>query len=382
MKKGTIVSEYVAFGHPDKIADQISDALLDEFIKVDKNTKAGIEVLVKDNVVVLGGEVKCNGIINCEAIVKDVFSDLSFPESHNLSSENIKVINLIGKQSLEINKGVEQGDGIIGAGDQGFMVGFASNETKDFLPLGVYISKKICEYVASFRDGIGPDVKSQVIVDYSDGYPKLKHILVSTMHQKETLFEIRSLVRNIILTNKDNFLCQDVYDKHVKNNELLSIDVNPCGSWGIGGPISDCGVTGRKIVVDQFGGYSNVGGGCLHGKDSSKVDRSAAYMSRYIAKNIVGAGICNTCKVTLSYMIGIPEPSSIDIELDNNTVDVKKLIDIIYGNIDLTPSGIQKRFDMLKPIYRKTAVIGHYGVNDYKWESLDFVDILKNKMSN
>lgn len=377
MRKSIIVSEYVSFGHPDKIADQISDALLDEFIKVDKNCKAGIEVLIKDNIVVVGGEVKCDGFINTEHIVKDVVSSINFPSNHNLNFENIKVINLIGKQSPEINKGVEQSGGIIGAGDQGFMVGFASNETPNYLPLGVYLSKKICEHIAKFRSGIGPDVKTQVIVDYTKKTPKVKHILVSTMHQDENIDEIRNIVQDVILTNEKNFICQEIFVEQIKNNLDLVIDVNPCGVWRIGGPISDCGVTGRKIVVDQFGGYANVGGGCLHGKDSSKVDRSAAYMSRYIAKNIVASGIANTCKVTLSYMIGVSEPCSIDIELDNENIQIETLKREIKQHIDLTPYGIQKRFDMLNPIFRDTAILGHYGVDKYNWEQLDLVELFK-----
>ncbi len=242
--------------------------------------------------------------------------------------------------------------------------------------LGVYLSKKICQYVANFSYGVGPDVKSQVIVDYSNEKPLVKHILVSTMHQNETLDEIRDIVTWLILENQNNFIDIDTYENHILNNDELVIDVNPCGSWEIGGPVADCGVTGRKIVVDQFGGYCNVGGGAFSGKDGSKIDVSASYTARYIAKNIVAAGLSNTCKVTLSYMIGIPDPSSFDIEVDTN-IDVIKLELLIRDNIDLTPRGITERFNLKKPIYYNTARFGHYGNTTYPWEQLDLVDYLK-----
>jgi len=373
-----IVSEFVSYGHPDKIADQIGDALLDEYLRKDPDTKAGIEVLIKDNVVVLGGEVKCNGVINHDLVVREVFDALNFSEVHNLNSNNIKIINLIGQQSPEINGGVEQSDGVIGAGDQGFMVGFASNETTpEYLPIGVYLSKTICQGIANSQFlNIGPDVKTQVTVDYTKGEPVVKHILVSTMHPGLSLDEVRDYVRKHILSNSLG-VKKDVFEKYFLNNTELVIDINPCGSWYIGGPVADCGVTGRKIVVDQFGGYSNVGGGGFSGKDgNSKVDRSAAYMARYIAKNIVASGIVNTCKVTLAYMIGVPEPSSMNIETDTN-VDTTELEKIVRKNVDLTPKGISDRFDLKKPIYYITARQGHYGNSTYPWEKLDLVDLLK-----
>jgi len=374
MKK-IIVSEYVSFGHPDKIADQISDALLDAYLVVDPETKSGIEVLIKDNVIVLGGEVKSTGVINHNSAVLDVMETFNFSDKHNLQPENLKIINLIGKQSPEINKGIEQGNGIIGAGDQGFMVGYASNETPNYLPLGVYISKIICQYVSMYLKYAGPDTKSQVIVDYSDGVPVVKHILVSTMH-RNSLEEIRKIVRRSIIYNEVG-LNVNIFKKYIKDNNDLIIDVNPCGSWEIGGPVADCGVTGRKIVVDQYGGYCNVGGGAFSGKDGgSKVDRSGAYMARYIAKNIVAAGIANTCKITLSYIIGVPEPSSINIETEPS-LNTDILEKFIRQEIDLTPNGINERFGLTNPIYYKTARYGHFGNESYPWEKVDLVGLLK-----
>jgi len=373
MKK-IVVSEYVSFGHPDKIADQISDALLDAYLLVDPKTKSGIEVLIKDNVIVLGGEVKSNGIINHKSVVLDVMDTFGFSDKHNLQPENLKIINLIGKQSPEINKGVEQEDGVIGAGDQGFMVGYASNETPNYLPLGVYISKIICQYVSEYLKYAGPDAKSQVIVDYSDGVPVVKHILVSTMHRK-SLEEIRKVVKRSIIYNEVG-LNINIFEKFIKDNNDLIIDVNPCGSWEIGGPVADCGVTGRKIVVDQYGGYCNVGGGAFSGKDSSKVDRSGAYMARYIAKNVVASGFANTCKITLSYVIGVPEPSSINIETEPKfNTDI--IENFIRKEIDLTPKGIIERFELTNPIYYKTARYGHFGNKSYTWEKLNLVDSIK-----
>ena len=379
----TIVSEFVSVGHPDKIADQISDSILDAFLVNDKNTRAGIEVLVKDNVVVLGGEIKTTAKIDYDCVVRNVFERLDFPSNHNLNPDNIKIVNLIGKQSPEINSGVEKSEKIIGAGDQGFCVGFASNETETYLPLGVYVAKKICQYISQLKEyRFGPDTKSQVIVDYTDDEVKITSILVSTMQQGD-LNDDRKIIHDIITKNKMG-LENRIFHQFI-NNKNIKIDVNPCGSWKIGGPVSDCGVTGRKIVVDQFGGYANVGGGNLHGKDMSKVDRSAAYMSRYLAKNIVASGICNTAKVELSYMIGVPEPCSINIELDKNNEYVDKIKSFIAKNVDLTPYGIITRFTNSELKFENTAIYGHYGCNDrnnqYPWEKLDLCSELSNSLS-
>lgn len=378
MKK-TIVSEYVSNGHPDKIADQISDAILDSFISIDKNTKAGIEVLIKDNVVVVGGEIKSKAeSVNIDKIVRNVMGTFNFSNEHKLSPSEIKVINLIGKQSPEINGGVEQTDGVIGAGDQGFMFGYASNDTEDYLPLGVHISKKLCKFISKLtidNENVGPDTKTQVIVDYDGDDIQIKSILVSTMHSEKILIEdLRSTISDIILKNFFG-LENSLFEKHIKGKNI-QIDINPCGTWNIGGPVSDCGLTGRKIVVDQFGGYCKVGGGAFSGKDGSKVDRSAAYMCRYLAKNIVASGICNTCEVSISYMIGIPTPCSIDIVTDNE-VNTKKLVEIISNKVDLTPKGIINRFKLDQPIFYKTAKVGHYGDESYPWEQIDLVEQIK-----
>lgn len=391
--KKVIASEYVSFGHPDKIADRISDSILDAFMEQDKNTRAGIEVMVKDNIVVLGGEITSNGKVNYEDIVRQVFEEIKFPNSHNLAPDNIKIINLIGKQSVEINKGVDQSETVIGAGDQGFVVGYASNETKTFMPLGIELARQLCNIVSTM-DGCGPDTKSQVIVEYNGNQkPIIKSILISTMHSDLSVEDLRLKLYLGITLNRlgidDNLYTNYIKDKNIK------IDINPCGEWRIGGPVSDCGVTGRKIVVDQYGGYCNVGGGALSGKDMSKIDRSAAYMSRYIAKNIVASGIANKAKVELSYMIGKPSPSSINIELDTNNQYVDLIKKWINENIDLTPYGIIKKFGNVKHVkpLEKELCNRHYGIcseeiedekiNKYfPWEKLDFYKKLYHYIQN
>lgn len=386
MGKRVIASEFVSWGHPDKIADQIADAILEKFLEKDKNTRAGIEVMVKDNIVVLGGEINTTAKVDYDTIVRDVFKTLPFPEDHGLQPENIKIINLIGKQSPEISQGVDRSDGEIGAGDQGFMVGFASNETEEYLPLGVYLAKHICQYVSKQSQyDLGPDTKSQVIVEYDERNfsPVVKSILVSTMHQDQLEID-REHVKNFIYGN-DMGIDGKIHWNHIDLNHNLKIDVNPCGSWQVGGPVSDCGVTGRKLVVDAYGGYCNVGGGAYSGKDLSKVDRSAAYMARYLAKNIVASGVADTCKVELSYMIGVAEPSSINIELGYLTpqrpmqedidINVEIIKNYIKEKISLTPKAIIDRFSPCFSPY-KTAVEGHYGNSDDCWEQIDFADDL------
>ena len=386
--KRTVVCEYVGFGHPDAVADQVSDALLDEFLKQDPNTRAGIEVMVKDNIVVLGGEVKSKGKIDYDSTVRKVFDSLPYPVNHYLSADEIKVINLIGKQSPEISRGVDKEDGTVAAGDQGFVVAMASNETEDYMPLGMHIAKRICQYVASQTAlGFGPDCKSQVITVYDEkGHAYIDSILVSTMHQGD-LEADRKTIETMIRHNRMGFSDYVLTKYFLCTAHKPKIIVSPNGEWRIGGSVSDCGMTGRKIVVNQFGGYCSVGGGNLNGKDMSKIDRSAAYMCRYLAKNIVAAGISDTAKVELSYMIGVPQPSSINIELNRSQDRTDDIIQWIKDNVDLSPSGIIQRFDGGHPRNLHTARYGHYGKSDkemedkaiariYPWERTDIANDL------
>ena len=381
--KRTVVCEYVGFGHPDAVADQVSDALLDEFLKQDPNTRAGIEVMVKDNIVVLGGEVKSLGKIDYDSTVRKVFGSLPYPANHHLSADEIKVINLIGKQSPEISRGVDKEDGTVAAGDQGFVVAMASNETEDYMPLGMHVAKKVCQYVASQTVlGFGPDCKSQVITVYDEkGHAYIDSILVSTMHQGD-LDADRKTIETMIRHNRMGFSQYVLAKYFLCTVHKPKIIVNPNGEWRIGGSVSDCGMTGRKIVVNQFGGYCPVGGGNLHGKDMSKVDRSAAYMCRYLAKNIVAAGLAATAKVELSYMIGRAQPSSVYVQLTGSDYNADDVTEWIKANIDLSPSGIIRRFDGGYPRNLHTARYGHYGKTDkemedkaiariYPWERTD-----------
>lgn len=387
-----VTSEYVSYGHPDKVADQVSDALLDDYLTLDSNTRAGIETMIKDNIIIVGGEVKTEATnVNIEQTVRNVLDLVNYPDSHKLHGNDIKIINLIGEQSQEISKGVDRNDcDCIGAGDQGFVVGFASNETNEYMPLGVYVARQICKGV-TLVDGLGPDVKTQVCVEYGARVPKIKSIVVSTMHSDAFDIEnVRRIIDNLIKTNRvgvNNIMDDEVFFRYIKDKNIdYFINVN--GRWVIGGPISDCGLTGRKIVVDQYGGYCNVGGGAFSGKDMSKVDRSGAYMCRYLAKNIVDAGLADEARVELSYVIGEPQPCAIKVELNNaHTTPIanldKQIEMYIKEHIDLTPKGIIERFFPcgMKPIFFNTARNGHFGYNDnttlYPWEKLDLSDKLR-----
>ena len=359
-KNVTISSECVTNCHPDKMADRIADAILEAYLKDDEDARTGIEVMVKDNVVVLGGEVNSCATVNVEDIVKDLYRFwFNFPENHHLEPDNLKIINLIGLQSPEIHSGVDKEDGEIGAGDQGFVVGFATNETPTYMPLGHYFASQICGWIEN-HPKIGPDAKSQVVVEYdNEGNAAIKHILVSTMNPNHTLDEIRSLIENKI-RNGEMFLNTEMYERYIKYKDF-EIQVNPCGDWKIGGPISDCGVTGRKIVVDQYGGYCNVGGGAFSGKDMSKVDRSGAYAARYIAKSIVAAGIADAAKVEMTYVIGEPKPVSINIVLDRNEDKIPEIRKVIEEKFPTKVADIIKAFHHVNPYISRLSRASHFG---------------------
>ena len=374
MKK-LITTECVSYGHPDKIADQISDALLDAYIIEDKNSKVAIETMVKDNVVVLGGEVMSNGHIDIEKVVKQVVKEIGFTKEQGFYYEDINIINLIGKQSIQINKAVVQENEEVGAGDQGFMVGFATNEAPNYMPIGMYIARILAEHFV-INPHFGPDLKTQVTVeeDTETGVKRIHSILVSTMQKNIFLDEAKRCITQQIKEN-DIKLSKEIFSLI---DEDTNIFVNPAGKWTIGGPVADCGVTGRKIVVDQYGPYCPVGGGAMSGKDFSKVDRSGAYLCRYIAKNIVASGFGNDCKVEIAYMIGVAEPVSINIEIEGKPAE-QNLVDLIKEIFPMTPKQIIEHFDLRKPIYLETAKHGHFGINSNSrsWEKLDMIEKLK-----
>jgi S-adenosylmethionine synthetase len=369
-----ITSESCAFGHPDKIADQISDALLDAFLEKDPNTKAGIEVMVKDNCVVLGGEIKTDANIDYHTVVKKAVKEIGFSKEHGFNEDIITIINLIGKQSPEINKAVELSDDNITAGDQGFMVGYATNETPNYMPLGMYIAKLIVDWVVE-QAYFGNDAKSQITIeeDTITGKKRIHTILVSTIHSEFVELEIvRDFIEKNILSNS-MFLDDKTFNMIDKNTKIV---VNPAGRWTVGGPVSDAGLTGRKIIVDQYGAYTPVGGGAFSGKDASKVDRSGAYLCRYIAKNIVKSGITNRCKIELAYMIGIAEPASINIDTYGEG-DEELLLRIIKELFPLTPSEIINHFGLNRPIYYQTARYGHFGLPNRPWEETDLSEKIR-----
>lgn len=387
--KSLITSEYVSYGHADKVADQISDAILDAYIEEDENTRAKIETMVKDNIVIVSGWVETNSYVDVEKVIRIAMENVGYPETHNLNGNDIKIINLIDKKTDEISIGDDKDDCDLNV-DQGFMVGFASNETNEFLPLGVYLAREICKGVNMLYT-LGPDVKTQVCVKYDESRPKVESITVSTMHSEEiSVYEVRNLVKELIKRNRvrnDHVMDDDIHNSFIANNSKIKFHINEDGAWNIGGPMSDCGLTGRKIVVDQYGGYCNVGGGSFSGKDMNNLDRSGAYMCRYFAKNIVNTGLADAAKVELTYNGSKDEPCTINVELINpvnSLIGLKRCIEkYIKDKFDLTPKGIICKFFPceIKPIFYNTARNGHFGYNDndtyYPWERLDFSDKLK-----
>jgi S-adenosylmethionine synthetase len=372
--KRLITSESVSHGHPDKVADQISDSILDEYLKGDPQSKVAVETMVKDNVVVLGGEVKSNTNIDYEKVVKDTVKSIGYIDpDHGFFYKNLTVINLIGKQSQEINSAVEKEETT--AGDQGFMIGYATNETPNMMPIGMYVSKKLVDYIKDIPQ-LGPDAKTQVTMETEGDKKRIHTILISTQHKPHlTLEVVGKLIESIIKKNDINL------SSHVFNmiDNETNIYVNPAGKWSIGGPVSDCGLTGRKIVVDQYGPYCPVGGGAFSGKDFSKIDRSGAYLARYIAKNIVKLG-SNKCKVEISYIIGKKDPTSLNIDTFGD-LDDKRLSEILPTILDMTPDGIKKMFSMDSPVgwsYQDTSK-GHYGEDRFPWENLDLFESIKVK---
>jgi S-adenosylmethionine synthetase len=371
--KRLITTESVSIGHPDKVADQISDSILDAYLLVDPNAKVGVETMVKDNCVVLGGEITSTTRIDYEKVVKETIKDIGYTDpEHGFYYKNVTLINLIGLQSTEINSAVvKNSEDSLGAGDQGFMTGYATNETDTYMPLGIYISKKMVDFVYKLN-GFGPDIKAQTTIEYCDGVNRVDTILVSTMHKNDVeLSTVRDTITQAVSSNSvgldDNTF--SLIDSDTK------IVVNPAGSWNVGGPVSDCGVTGRKIVVDQYGPYCPVGGGAFSGKDPSKVDRSGAYLARYIAKNIVASGLSSRCSVEIAYMIGIDKPASLNINTYGE-FDDDILVDLVMDIFPMTPSEIINKLGLRSPIYYESSKC-HFGNSSLPWEKLDMVSQLK-----
>lgn len=373
-------SESVSEGHPDKMADQISDAVLDAILSEDNQSRVAVETLVKTGMVVIAGEVRTNAYVDLEDIVREVVLDIGYNGSDVYFDGNTcAVLNAIGKQSNDIAMGVDEGDKKeLGAGDQGLMFGYATNETDTLMPAPIYYSHRLVERQAQLRksgqlDWLRPDAKSQVTLRYEQGRPvAVDAIVLSTQHAEGIkLAELREAVLEEII-------------KPVIPSEWLHADtlfhINPTGNFVIGGPMGDCGLTGRKIIVDTYGGMARHGGGAFSGKDPSKVDRSAAYAGRYVAKNIVAAGLADKCEIQVSYAIGVAEPTSISVDtFGTGKVGDDVITRLIREHFDLRPGGIIEMLDLRRPIYRKTASYGHFGreLPEFTWENIDKAATLK-----
>jgi S-adenosylmethionine synthetase len=355
-------SESVSEGHPDKLADQISDAVLDAIIARDKHARVAVETLVKTGMAIVAGELTTSCYVDLEDIIRGVITDIGYNSSDvGFDGATCAVLNAIGKQSVDINQGVDRANPEDqGAGDQGLMFGYATNETPSLMPAPVYYSHRLVERQAQLRRDkvlpwLRPDAKSQVTLRYENGMPvAIDAVVLSTQHDPDiSLEDLRTAVLENII-------------KHVLPADLLhegtQYHINPTGNFVIGGPVGDCGLTGRKIIVDTYGGMARHGGGAFSGKDPSKVDRSAAYAGRYVAKNIVAAKLADRCEVQISYAIGVAEPTSISVNtFGTGTVSDEKLITAIREVFDLRPYAITKMLDLLHPMYQLTAAYGHFG---------------------
>ena len=373
-------SESVSEGHPDKMADQISDAVLDSIIAEDKDARVAVETMVKTGMAIIAGEVRTNTYIDLEDLVREVILDIGYNSSDvGFDGASCAVLNAIGKQSSDIAMGVDEGDSKEqGAGDQGLMFGYATNETAVLMPAPIYYSHRLVERQAYLRKRnvltwLRPDAKSQVTLRYENGKPvAVDAVVLSTQHDPDvSQKDIREAVMEEII-------------QHVLPAEWLHADtkyhINPTGQFIIGGPVGDCGLTGRKIIVDTYGGMARHGGGAFSGKDPSKVDRSAAYAGRYVAKNIVAAGLADRCEIQVSYAIGVAEPTSISINtFGTGKLPDEQIVNLISEHFDLRPAGLIQMLDLKRPIYRATAAYGHFGREEenFTWEETDQAEALK-----
>lgn len=392
MEKRLFTSESVTKGHPDKVCDNISDAILDAIMAQDPNGRVACETCATTDFVLVMGEISTDADIDIESIVRDTIREIGYTkDEYGFNADTCEVIIKVDKQSADIAMGVDKAleakenkmsgaeTNAIGAGDQGIMFGYASNETGEYMPYPIVLAHKLALQLTKVReDGtlkyLRPDGKTQVTVEYDgNGVPvAIDTVLLSTQHDDDvTQEQIHKDIKKYVF---DEVLPQDLISENTK------FFVNPTGRFVIGGPHGDSGLTGRKIIVDTYGGYGRHGGGCFSGKDCTKVDRSAAYAARYVAKNIVAAGLADRCEIQLSYAIGVAHPTSIMIDtFGTGKIEDDKLVDIIRENFDLRPEGIIKMLDLRRPIYKQTAAYGHFGRNDLDlpWERIDKADVLK-----
>ena len=391
MDKVLFTSESVTEGHPDKICDQISDAILDALLEQDPMSRVACETCTTTGIVMVMGEISTKAYVDIQKIVRDTVREIGYTRGkYGFDADTCGVITTIDEQSSDIAMGVDKAleakennmtdeeIDAIGAGDQGMMFGFATNETEEYMPYPISLAHKLSRQLTKVRkDGtlsyLRPDGKTQVTVEYDDGKPsRLDAVVLSTQHDPDiTQEQIHEDIKREVF---DKILPADMVDDETK------FFINPTGRFVIGGPHGDAGLTGRKIIVDTYGGYARHGGGAFSGKDCTKVDRSAAYAARYVAKNIVAAGLADKCEIQLSYAIGVAEPTSIMVDtFGTGKKSNQELVDLIRKYFDLRPAGIMKMLDLRRPIYKQTAAYGHFGRNDLDlpWERLDKVDLLK-----
>ena len=391
MDKVLFTSESVTEGHPDKICDQISDAILDALLEQDPMSRVACETCTTTGIVMVMGEISTKAYVDIQKIVRDTVREIGYTRGkYGFDADTCGVITTIDEQSSDIAMGVDKAleakennmtdeeIDAIGAGDQGMMFGFATNETEEYMPYPISLAHKLSRQLTKVRkDGtlsyLRPDGKTQVTVEYDDGKPsRLDAVVLSTQHDPDITQE--QILEDIKREVFDKILPADMVDDETK------FFINPTGRFVIGGPHGDAGLTGRKIIVDTYGGYARHGGGAFSGKDCTKVDRSAAYAARYVAKNIVAAGLADKCEIQLSYAIGVAEPTSIMVDtFGTGKKSNQELVDLIRKYFDLRPAGIIKMLDLRRPIYKQTAAYGHFGRNDLDlpWERLDKVDLLK-----
>lgn len=395
MEKRLFTSESVTEGHPDKICDQISDAILDELMRQDPMSRVACETAITTGLVLVMGEITTKGYVDIQKVVRETIREIGYDRAkYGFDCDTCGVITALDEQSADIalgvdkaleakeNKMTDEEIDAIGAGDQGMMFGYATNETEEYMPYPISLAHKLARKLTEVRKNgtlkyLRPDGKSQVTVEYDEnGKPsRLDAVVLSTQHDPEVSQEqIHKDIKKYVF---DTVLPQDMIDENTK------FFVNPTGRFVIGGPHGDSGLTGRKIIVDTYGGYARHGGGAFSGKDCTKVDRSAAYAARYVAKNIVAAGLADKCEIQLSYAIGVAHPTSVMVDtFGTGKLSDEKLVEIIRENFDLRPAGIIKMLDLRRPIYKQTAAYGHFGRNDIDvpWEKTDKVEMLKKYM--
>ena len=383
-EKILFTSESVTEGHPDKISDQISDAILDAIMAEDPKCRVACETLVTTGMAMLAGEITTDCYVDMPTVVRATIRDIGYQSSHmGFDFETCAVLTSIDQQTADIAMGVNEGEGMFleqGAGDQGLMFGYATDETPEFMPMPISYAHKICQRLAEVRkngsmDYLRPDGKAQVTIEYVDGVPKrVDTIVVASQHKPDVEYDTlrADIVQNVV--------------KKVIPEQFLDGDtkyyINATGRFVVGGPMGDCGLTGRKIIVDTYGGMGRHGGGAFSGKDPSKVDRSACYMARHVAKNIVAAGIAKKCEVQVAYAIGVAKPVSVNIDLmGTGNISHEKAQKIVLDTFDFRPKAIVDYLDLLRPIYRKTAAYGHFGRNEpeFTWEKTNMADTLRQK---